>query len=231
MSDEAKHLIPGQESLKIEYNQPKSSPYATKGATIHIGYKEYVIPRYYLQQHQLWNSWSSSITLSDVDEDVGHTFVHFLYTGAYETLSSAPDPGVSCAVREYKRSVLAYHAARKHRLPELEVLSKKYIEHFGESISIFDILRAAGKAFSKLPDDEGWLLSHIKTKLQRAFESDETIFKCEEFNCGLGEDLAFCKAVLRTVIDIYSTQLLVVRNTHGNQKSLIECGAEDPPYL
>jgi hypothetical protein len=63
--------------------------------------------------------------LGDVDEDIGHSFVHFLYTGQHETLDSKCDH-----VKVYRKSVLAYQAARTYRLVDLEAVARKYIEHF-----------------------------------------------------------------------------------------------------
>ncbi|EGE86661.2 hypothetical protein BDDG_09608 [Blastomyces dermatitidis ATCC 18188] len=110
-----------------------------------IGCKKYIISGCYLWKYPQWNrnlTWNPYITLPDVDEDIGHTLVHFLYTGIYETLGSAPDPDISCTAREFRKSALVYHIARTYNLPELETLAKKYIEHFEESISIFNILQA-----------------------------------------------------------------------------------------
>ncbi|OJD22777.1 hypothetical protein ACJ73_05871 [Blastomyces percursus] len=177
MDDQAKQLMSDQRCPMIEYNQPLSSPYVSPVVTITIGHKNYVIPGDYLRKYPQWHSnltWNPHIKLPDVDEDIGHTLVHFLYTGTYETLGSAPDPRISSAAGEYRRSTLVYQVARTYGLPELEALAKKYMEHFGGSVSIFDILRAAKGVFSKLPDDEVWLPRYIKTKLQRAFVSDET---------------------------------------------------------
>lgn len=180
-----------------------------------IGDKKYGIPEHYLLKcpqldRQSWGSFT--ITLSDVDEDVGHTFVHFLYSGSYETLNSALDQGTSCVAREYRRSILVYKAARLYDLPGLEVLARKYIEQFGESLPLFDILRATRDAFSRLPKDESWLPSYIKRNLQQSFMSDRSIFKRDEIYSVLGEDHDFDKAVMRMIVDIYSTDLQLLED-------------------
>jgi hypothetical protein len=61
--------------------------------------------------------------MSNVDEDVGHTVVHFLYTGGYETVSSPLDESILDLAREYKRSVLVYHALRTWGPTDLKVLA------------------------------------------------------------------------------------------------------------
>ena len=50
--------------------------------------------------------------MSDVEEDIRHTVVYFLYIGGYETVGSPLDEGISDLAREYKRSVLVYYALR-----------------------------------------------------------------------------------------------------------------------
>ena len=75
---------------------------------------------------------SSHVKLSEVDEDIGHTFVHFLYTGTYETLSPRPCSDIHVVPREFERSVQVYRAAKTYGVHGLEELAKKYIEKLGE---------------------------------------------------------------------------------------------------
>ncbi|KAL2368911.1 hypothetical protein RJZ57_006693, partial [Blastomyces gilchristii] len=147
----------------------------------------------------------------------------------YETLGSALNPDISYTAREFRRSALVYHVVRTYNLSELETLAKKYIEHFEKSISIFNILQAVRKMFSKHSDHKVWLLSYIKTKLEKVFVSDETTFKRDKFHCELGEDQVFHKAVMRMIVNIYCPWLLFMRSTLDSQKSRVEAGAEDLP--
>lgn len=121
-------------------------------------------------------SVTSQIQLPDVDEDVGHTLVHFLYTGHYETINSPLDATVSLGEREYERSVMVYHASRVYEILDLEILARKYIEYFGEAITISSILRSTKKIFSKLPEDEVWLPDYLKGVLQQSFASNNSRF-------------------------------------------------------
>ncbi|KAH1545494.1 hypothetical protein KXX57_004575 [Aspergillus fumigatus] len=152
-------------------------------------------------------SWVPQYTLSEVDEEVGHTVVHFLCTGNYETLQTAPEPGVSTTAIEYRRSMLVYQAARRYDLYDLETYAKRYIEMFGESMSIFDRMETASEIYSKLPQDETWLASYFNKQLQIAFSQDKNIFKRRAFYHGLGKDPVFGKAVIRIVVNIYSEVL------------------------
>ncbi|KAH1415129.1 hypothetical protein KXV64_006649, partial [Aspergillus fumigatus] len=194
----------------VEYNQPESSPYESPVTTVHIGHRKYMIPICCIRKCPQFSgspSWVPQYTLSEVDEEVGHTVVHFLCTGNYETLQTAPEPGVSTTAIEYRRSMLVYQAARRYDLYDLETYAKRYIEMFGESMSIFDRMETASEIYSKLPQDETWLASYFNKQLQIAFSQDKNIFKRRAFYHGLGKDPVFGKAVIRIVVNIYSEVL------------------------
>ncbi|RHZ60744.1 uncharacterized protein CDV56_108116 [Aspergillus thermomutatus] len=215
----------------IEYNQPESSPYESQIITIRVGSRTYRIPVCYIQNYPQFSSslpWEPHYILSEVDDEVGHTVVHFLCTGNYETLRTASEPGVSKMAIEYRRSMLVYQAARKYDLYNLETYAKKYIEMFGESMSTFDRMEAAREIYSKLPQDETWLASYINKQLRIAFSLDKNIFQREEFYHGVGKDPVFDKAVMRMVVDIYSEILSrQVTETTPEEDAAEDCAAED----
>jgi hypothetical protein len=164
-----------------------------------------------------------------VDEEVSHTVVHFLCTGNYETLRKASKPGASKTAIEYRRSMLVYQAAREYDLYNLETYAKKYIEMFGESMSIFKKMEAAREIYSKLPQDETWLDSHINKQLRIAFSLDTNIFQREDFYDGVGKDPIFDKAVMRMVVDIYSEVLSRQLTETAPEDGCVEedCAADD----
>lgn len=142
--------------------------------------------------------------LADIEEDVGHTLVHFLYSGSYETIGSALAEG-SHAEREYRRSLSVYQASRAYNIPELGELAKKYAEHFVQAVSFYEILRATREVFSKLPEDESWLPSYMERVLDRTSMFHEGRF--DDILTGLGrisrefgESDAFYLSVMATVV-------------------------------
>ena len=143
-----------------------------------IGAKAYTILESHIEKYPLLGhgSVTSQVRLPEVAEDIGHTLVHFLYTGTYETINSPLDATVSLVEREYERSVMVYHASRVYEILDLEILARKYIEYFGEAISISGILRSTKKIFSKLPEDEVWLPDYLKGVLQQSFASNNSRF-------------------------------------------------------
>lgn len=199
--------------------------------SIRIGSKTYRIPVCYIQNYPQFSSshlWEPQYILSGVDDEVGHTVVHFLCTGNYETLRTTSEPGVSRMAIEFRKSMLVYQAARKYDLYGLQTYAKKYIEMFDESMSIFDRMEAAREIYSKLPKDETWLASYIDKQLQIAFSLDTNIFQREEFYDGVGRDPVFDKAVMRTVVNIYSEVLSKqVSETAPEGDVAEDCAVED----
>ncbi|EAL91126.1 hypothetical protein KXX54_001501 [Aspergillus fumigatus] len=210
------HASGSQQSLGdslIEYNQPESS-----------------IPVCYIQNYPQFSDsylYEPPFILSKVNEEVGHTVVHFLCTGNYETLRTASEPGASKIGIEFRRSMLVYQAAKEYDLYDLETYAKKYIEVFGESMSIFDIMEAAREIYSKLPKDEIWLTGYIYKQLEIAFSLDRNIFQRVDFYDGVGKDPNFDKDVMRMVVNIYSEVLSRQLDETTPEGSIAEDGAAE----
>jgi hypothetical protein len=93
------------------------SPYASPPIAIFIGPEH---KKHYVLQDLLQNpNWVTSscprgdgIHLLDVDESTGHLPVHYLYTGAYQTLDDMETSPAKEIHAEFKRAVLVYIAAK-----------------------------------------------------------------------------------------------------------------------
>ncbi|KAE8385108.1 hypothetical protein BDV23DRAFT_25571 [Aspergillus alliaceus] len=201
-----------------EYPQPTTSPYKAPVVTLIIGRDEYIIPEFYLRQfpqlrrshkafEQGFNPSLKFVSSLDVDEDIGHTLVHYLYTGEYETLRDGPDPAVPKRTIEYRRSALAYLAARKYGLSGLESHAKHYIEVFDRDVPTPDILRVARVIYSKLPRDETWFQDYIRVKMEDELEADMEVFKRDWFLAVIGRDPVFDRLLVQIMVDIYSEKL------------------------
>jgi hypothetical protein len=172
-----------------------------------IGNKGYGIPEIFLQKYPQFparSRFTSSIILRDIHEDAGHTLIHFLYSGEYETINAPLDIDTSDIAREYKISILVYQAARQYGLATLEALAEKYIQRFGDTMSLPDILRETRDAFSTAPDQgETWLLYHLKIKLQHMLEEPARIAcTLDEIYSSLGQNFEFDSIVLKMVVEI-----------------------------
>jgi hypothetical protein len=174
-----------------------------------IGNKRYKLPNEFLckcPQLQQQSFLTSEIALPDVYEDAGHTLVHFLYSGNYETIVSPPDIDTCGIVGEYRRSILVYHASRKCEIPGLECLAKHYVGRFGKELSLHDVLRLTRDVFSTLPEGETWLPNYIKSHLLR-LKIGNLNNNLAELYSTLGHDHQFDNTVMKMVVDMLSVNL------------------------
>ncbi|KAI3208576.1 hypothetical protein CBS147311_2105 [Penicillium roqueforti] len=153
--------------------------------------------------------------MPNVNEDVGYTVLHFLYTGGYETVSSPLDEGVLDLAREYKRSVLVYYALRTWGLTDLEILAKQKMEHLDKDLPILEILRVVRDVFSRLPADETWLLSYIRGNLQRLPKPEVAGLDLHAFYNILGQDHQFDNAVMKMILEMLSISLCSMKDQHA----------------
>lgn len=106
--------------------------------------------------------------LYNVDPDIAHTFVHYLYTGTYQTLRG-PSPFAYSfdqeeAEREHHRALLAYSAATEYELDGLRDLAKKKAEDI--DIPAWCVIRDVERAFRDLEGQDEWLDGYLKGALE-----------------------------------------------------------------
>ncbi|GLA78838.1 hypothetical protein AtubIFM55763_000730 [Aspergillus tubingensis] len=141
--------------------------------------------------------------------------VHFLYTGGYETVNSPLNEGTSDISREYKKSVLIYHASRTYGLLELENLAKQKMKQLDEEVPILEVLQITRDIFPSLPAGEAWLPSYIEGKLQRLLAPEDLALGLREFYNILGRDHQFDIVVMKMIFEILSNRLLSMQDQHG----------------
>lgn len=153
------------------------------------------------------------IWLTEIDEDVGHTLVHYLYTGEYQTLRKSKHKRHT----EYKRSVLVYCAASNLEMVGLGDMALGHMEHFANSVDIYQILNMAKMVYSKMPCWDVWYYDHIETRLEAAFHADESIFEKPEFlNC-FGGDRELDKVMVETMVSLYGKKTSISERGDGIQ--------------
>jgi hypothetical protein len=155
------------------------------------------------------------IELPEVDEDIGHTLVHYLLTGAYQTLKPQDDLGTPNSTTEYRRSILVYFTASKYGLDILTDHARRNMELFDKRLTIFEILDVARDTYPKLTEDEIWFLNYLKTKVEAAFEADESIFTQERFLDYIGEATVFNKALVKIMVGIYTDKITSMARKEG----------------
>ncbi|KAL3456211.1 hypothetical protein BJX64DRAFT_48504 [Aspergillus heterothallicus] len=193
--------------IHIGYNQPARSPYEHPIATVYIGNKRYGIPADFLEsiphfKKQLDRKVARELVLDDVDEDIGHTLIHFLCTGRYETLYS----GNSIAT-EYRRSALAYEVARRYGLRGLEDLARTHIKQFGPLVQLQVVLETVRDIFPNLPADEKWFKDYLKERLADSFNEDRDFFRQEELSKAISQSTVFERTIMQLTVDILFTRI------------------------
>lgn len=216
---EIRQTPPLHRSHVIQLTQTKHSPYTTKPITITIGQCSYTVPEYFLRPYPAFelNQWTRIFNLSDIHPDVGHTFIHYLYTSTYETTKSyddaSTDPDLSPRAFEFQRSMHTYLAARRYGITGLTDLAKTYIRVFDIDVSTLYILTVAREISSSLPSDEVWFWEYVREKLAIAFEDDEAGLRGDIAHYGVGRD-PFDAFLVSAVLDIYASALPGKANGH-----------------
>ncbi|EAS37391.3 uncharacterized protein CIMG_02745 [Coccidioides immitis RS] len=154
-----------------------------------------------------------TIRLPDLDKDIAHTLVHFLYTGEYQTLRRPNVRNSEKASLEYRRAVLVYQMAVSYGLHSLVLHAKANITKFGKSVSAFNALDIWREVYEKLSKDDAWLYSHLKAKLGEAFDADGSVFAREQFLEHAQGPLG--GTLMKIVVDIYNNKLSSARMKDG----------------
>jgi len=210
----------------IQDNRPEISQYTEPALTFLIGpnRKSYTVPQFLARQCLDWLSQPSAfstystysafgttkrlvVELPEVDEDIGHTLVHFLYTGTYQTLKPQGSQGPPESSTEYRRALLAYCTARLYKLDGFIDHAIKTIELFDKDLLISQILAITSDVYPKFLKDEIWFPDYLKSKIQAAFKADETIFAQEQFLSHIGKGTAFTKALVTIMVGIYMEKI------------------------
>lgn len=148
--------------------------------------------------------FDSRITLREVDEDIGHTLIHYLYTGRYQTLGLASLPDDERAPAEFKRSVLTYCAARLCGIGDLEELTKTKIENISKDLSIFDVQRITEEISGKLPRHGDWFSAKVDDLVKAALTTDDSLLTNPRIVDAIGRNAILDKALVKALTEMYT---------------------------
>lgn len=168
------------------------------------------------------------INFVDVDEDVGHSVVHYLYTGQYQTIMAPSSSATSRRQTEYRQSVHIYSVALGYKIEGLDALAKHYMLLFEDSVDIFQILSVAKKEYEDIRDLDDWYTNYLVNKIQTAFEEDEDVFKREEFSAILGEVAKFDQFLMQIVISLYLDKVSNLKERHESEKRVVNSHCMEP---
>jgi hypothetical protein len=188
------------------------SPYSSQIITLHVGRPGQKKLQYYVQRDLLKHSTLFSATshmfaidLNDVDGNIGHILVHFLYTGTYQALNDT-DVSKPSGNAVFRTAVSTYLLAEAYTIPGLQQLAKDGIESLGTNMNIFAIMEAIGDGLSPLPNSKSWFYEYVKTKAKTAFDEDYTIFEKDAFLDSIN-DLSLSKFLATYVRELYYNKL------------------------
>jgi hypothetical protein len=84
-----------------------------------------------------------------VSAAIGHTLVHYLYTGTYQTLEATVEGAVATAHINLKQALLTIVLASAYEIQSLERLVKEQIEIYGGRMSFVQVLDTVKEEFPK----------------------------------------------------------------------------------
>jgi hypothetical protein len=115
-----------------------------------------------------------------VSAATGHTLVHYLYTGTYQTLGVKVENAVAPAHIKLKQALLTFVLASAYGIQDLERLAKEQIEIYGGRMSFVQVLD-----FSKMT--RCWFHEYLQARVDDQFDLDFTVFKSKVFIESVGE--------------------------------------------
>lgn len=101
----------------------------------------YTVLKGFLAESAQWSHTSyclDCLELPELSEEAGHTLVHYLYTGTYQTPQSQDNDD---KITELRRNVSLYCIAIKYGLAGLATLAREKIQNIkGGEVAVFDTL-------------------------------------------------------------------------------------------
>ncbi|KAK4074444.1 uncharacterized protein Triagg1_5040 [Trichoderma aggressivum f. europaeum] len=109
---------------------------------------------------------ADELNFPDVPSDVGHTIIHFLYTGTYQPLQAEYSGAIKALAVEFSISIRTYNAAKTYALPILAELAKVEVERVGEMLQVTRVFEILRNVCPDVDSDEVWLRQFLKNRLK-----------------------------------------------------------------
>jgi hypothetical protein len=166
---------------------------------------------------QLMQSESAgwTIELPEVCEDAGHTLVHYLYTGTYETLQSQDSEDKTA---ECRRNTHLYAIATKYDLAGLRMAARQNIQSTQGGVAIIDVLNIAKDVFQILLETDVWFTLYVKTEVEAALKVDESLFAKTRFLELIGEVKSFDRSLMEIVGEIYINNIAITARLSADSR-------------
>jgi hypothetical protein len=190
------------------------SPYTTPAVTVYFGKSRSV----FTVQHAIVDQYpglkeklnsDNSIMLDMIEENIGHTLIHFIYTSRYQTLK-LDGPDQYPAFTHFKRALFVYCAARLCGITKLEEYIKGKADELQKQLSLFDLQTIAEEVCPKLPQQENWFSANIQKWVEARLLNDATLLTGQRLPDVIGRSVIFDKAVVKSLMDMYIDKGAVV---------------------
>ena len=158
------------------------SPYAYGPVTIDCGpgLATYWVPKHLLRSPKWSNTDTGGVLcLQGVSAAAGHTLVHYLYTGTYQTPETKEKDVATPAHIQFKHALLTFVLASTYELKELERLAKEQIKIHGRHMDLAEVLDAVRKDFSQMA--WSWFHEYLHARANEQFDRDYTFFTSGAF--------------------------------------------------
>ncbi|GLA20580.1 hypothetical protein AnigIFM62618_009155 [Aspergillus niger] len=238
-----------------EYAQVAECPYTTPIITFKVNDSYYNIPQNYLRPfdslqfdpqsvHAFFSGkgWHHEL---NVHPEVAHTFVHYLYTGQYETLETQFEPPQSVddipartKARdsiEFERAAYVYEAAVQYEIPGLLNMAQVFMARFAERLPIANILRGIRCVYGNLLEQSSgcmWLEDFVREQLSIAFIITDRKLRQIIKEYEVGNSRSFDHFVVDEVLALYEKEqdkiyhVKRVGNSRGEHEPMIQ---SEPP--
>ncbi|KHN95740.1 uncharacterized protein MAM_06352 [Metarhizium album ARSEF 1941] len=190
-------------------SRPSSSPYLSKSVRVYFGQNAdaFTVPEAILGQRSklspardAWGISASSLDLADVPHELGHVFVHHLFTGTYQCLKPTGPSAHDRRVEELTTSIKVYVAARKYGLHTLVQQAQDEMKRLGKQVPVPTIFRAARDAYPNPSINDTWFIRFLK-KRSRALLTDRAAFEKVGFRPGVGGSMSIAEILLESAVE------------------------------
>lgn len=182
------------------------SPYCTQLLTLHVrdNGEAYQIHEGVLSRYPELADACPLKEPFDMREEVGHTLIHYLYTGKYEALGS--DVSADKIVKLEGIAQL-YGIAVKYNITGLSEILPTHVQVTAKTVNIFDVLDIARTVHQILEKENDWFTMFLKTEIKAALVVNKDLFMTSRFLHLIGKVKIFDRVLMRTVAEIYNEKI------------------------
>ncbi|RAR05686.1 stomatin family protein [Stemphylium lycopersici] len=207
---------------------------SSQSGTTSTHYKKYYLPAALLEKLENIpgrDPWTGEIHLKDVDANIGHILVHFLYTGVYQTLNDEDIGGVSKSTicKEFQKAALALEAAKKYSVSGLQELAQIELERRGKDMCLREAVCAIREEFmAGSPDECSWLRDYVSQKVRWTFEHDLPTLSAPDF-FEIIESPTLSKLLAQTIVGLFSEEVDKLRKAKATNGKTPTLEYSEPP--